>query len=257
MDGVLDADNDLLPQIEPAIGRPLVWYKTTLSCFRLSELVDYYRDEGWNVRPLLVIRDLRRVWASLLTKPYARNGVTAEDPPLRLRIRRFVEDWQTALRRNWPTIRYESFIAAPQRTLEETCRQLELPWDDAMLRWPKTQADLADAQWGNETFRLTRGGGLLETLGEGRKRSQPPTIPPGDLSWLEREFRQFNIENGYPLVFRAAEMLASSLADSRPTFRASRRYDWETKRKPVRWLLSRLGLPYRKLIERRSWKRAA
>ena len=38
MDGMLDADNDLLPQIDPAIGRPLVWYKTTLSCFRLSEL---------------------------------------------------------------------------------------------------------------------------------------------------------------------------------------------------------------------------
>ncbi len=257
MDGILDADNDLLPQIDPAIGRPLVWYKTTLSCFRLSELVDYYRDEGWEVRPLLVIRDLRRVWASLLTKPYARNGLTAEDPPLRLRIRRFVEDWQTALRRGWATIRYESLVEEPQRTLENVCRHLELPWDDSMLRWPKRTEDIADAQWGNETFRSTCGQGLIETLARGRKRSQSPTIPPGDLDWLQREFRQFNIENGYPLVLRSAEMLATSIADSTPTFRATRRYDWETKRKPVRWLLSRLGVPYQKLIDRRTWKRAA
>src|SRR3954453_17075932 len=94
--GVLDADNDLLPAIDERLARPFAWYKTTISCFRLSEIAQYYRDSGWDVRTLLVLRDLRTVWASLHKKSYGRNGITAEDPPLRLRIRRFIEDWRNA-----------------------------------------------------------------------------------------------------------------------------------------------------------------
>ena len=80
--GVLDADNDLLPAIDPRLAQPFAWYKTTISCFRLSEIAEHYRDAGWNVRTLLVLRDLRAVWASLRGKSYGRNGITAEDPPL-------------------------------------------------------------------------------------------------------------------------------------------------------------------------------
>src|SRR3954470_4652356 len=94
--GVLDADNDLLPALDPALARPFAWYKTTISSFRLSEIAQHYRDAGWDVRTLLVLRDLRAVWASLHNKSYGRNGITAEAPPLRLRIRRFIEDWRTA-----------------------------------------------------------------------------------------------------------------------------------------------------------------
>mgnify|MGYP002684367817 CR=1 FL=1 len=85
-DGVLDGDNDLLPALDEQLARPIAWYKTTVCCFRLSEIAQHYRDAGWNVRTLLVLRDLRAVWASLRTKPYGRNGITAEDPPLRLRV---------------------------------------------------------------------------------------------------------------------------------------------------------------------------
>jgi hypothetical protein len=35
MNGVLDADNDILPSISPDLGQPHVWYKTTISSFRL------------------------------------------------------------------------------------------------------------------------------------------------------------------------------------------------------------------------------
>ncbi len=59
--GVLDADNDLLPALDPRLARPVAWYKTTVSCFRLSEIAQHYRDAGWNVRTLLILRDLRRV----------------------------------------------------------------------------------------------------------------------------------------------------------------------------------------------------
>ncbi len=47
MDGVLDGEYDLLPRIELSLGKPLAWCKTTVSCFRLSELVRHYEDEGW------------------------------------------------------------------------------------------------------------------------------------------------------------------------------------------------------------------
>src|SRR5581483_6442587 len=94
MNGYFDANNDILKDILPTIGQPHVWYKTTISCFRLTELIAYYEDAGWDVYPILVIRDVRKVWNSLVRKKYGKNGTTAEDPPLRLRFRRFKEDWQ-------------------------------------------------------------------------------------------------------------------------------------------------------------------
>ena len=60
-DGVLDAENDLLPALDSRLARPFAWYKTTISCFRLSEVADHYRDAGWDVRTLLVLRDPRAV----------------------------------------------------------------------------------------------------------------------------------------------------------------------------------------------------
>ena len=88
MNGFLDADHDLLRDIPQDIGTPLAWFKMTISCFRLSEMAAHYEDAGWDVRPLLIVRDVRHVWNSLCRKPYGRNGTTAEDPPLRARMRR-------------------------------------------------------------------------------------------------------------------------------------------------------------------------
>src|SRR3954469_10371265 len=135
--GVLDADNDLLPALDPGLASPFAWYKTTISCFRLSEIAQYYRDSGWDVRTLLVLRDLRTVWASLHKKPYGPNGIPAEDPPLRLRMRRFIEDWRNAPACGTVLLRYEDFVTSPISTLQYVCTQLGLPWDTAMLTWPK------------------------------------------------------------------------------------------------------------------------
>src|SRR5688572_13748950 len=60
MDGVLDARNDILPDM-PKLTTPLAWCKMTISCFRLSEMAAFFADEGWDVRPMLVMRDLRAV----------------------------------------------------------------------------------------------------------------------------------------------------------------------------------------------------
>ena len=125
-DGVLDADNDLLPAIDPRLARPFAWYKTTISSFRLSEIAQHYRDAGWDVRTLLVLRDLRAVWASLRKKPYGRNGITAEDPPLRLRVRRFFDDWRTA-----------QATGAATTSLRRLCRHADRRFATSVRRtWP-------------------------------------------------------------------------------------------------------------------------
>ena len=113
MDGVLDADNDLLPFLDPRLGNPYAWYKTNVGSFRMSELVRHYGDLGWDVYPLLVVRDLRDLWASLVGEAYTANGITAEDPPLRMRLRRFAEDCRDFARTGWPIIKYETLIATP------------------------------------------------------------------------------------------------------------------------------------------------
>jgi hypothetical protein len=252
MDGVLDATFDLLPPLDPALGRPLAWYKTTIACFRLCELADHYRDQGWEVHPLLVVRDVREVWASLIKKEYGSNGITAEDPPLRMRLRRFLDDWRQFRAQSWPTLQYEALLAQPRRTLAAACDELGLPWDEAMFAWPKRPAEIADCQWGNQTFWNTRTANLADTLASYAKQAKRVQMPAMDLAWLEDEFREFNAANGYPLHLElpAGDMPASPP----PSFLATRRYQWETARKPVRRLLSMLGFQNRALIERRSVK---
>jgi hypothetical protein len=258
--GVLDADNDLLPAIDDRLARPCAWYKTTISCFRLSEIAEHYRDAGWNVRTLLVLRDLRAVWASLREKPYGRNGITAEDPPLRLRVRRFIDDWRTMRANGGATLRYEDFVAEPTATLQQACAALGLPWDVSMLTWPKGSERIADRRNGNGSFWMSRGADLMSSIGRFRERRGQPQLPAGDLQWLETEFRDFNEANGYPLSLplstEAIDILDGGFLAA-PSFEVTRRYKWETAQKPFRWLLAQFGRRNTTLIERRSWKRAA
>lgn len=258
-DGVLDADNDLLPALDQRLARPIAWYKTTVCCFRLSEIAQHYRDAGWNVKTLLVLRDLRAVWASLRTKPYGRNGITAEDPPLRLRLRRFIEDWHDTHAARTASLRYEDFVANPVDCLQRACVQLALPWDAAMLNWPKAPEHIADCRNGNESFWATRGADLVRSLGQFRQQRPLERIPESDLNWLESEFRDYNRANGYPesISFVEACDAAPEFHSCEPSFEVTRRYRWETAQRPFRWLLAQLGQRNTTLIERRSWKRAA
>ena len=244
MDGVLDGEYDLLPRIAPDLGRPLTWCKTTISSFRLSELISHYEDEGWTVSPLLVIRDVRDTWASLLVKPYGLNGFTAEDPPLRLRFRRFKEDWELFRTKGWPILRYESLLEKHEKTLRETCRRLALPWDDSMVHWTKRASQIADASRGSESFRQTQGRNLAETLARYSAQKKKETfIGGGDLAWLEDEFQAFNAENGYPIHVAACAEANDHSSAPICNFQELRRYRWELQRKPIRWLLNSLGVP--------------
>jgi len=66
MNGTLDGDTDLVPLPPPAVEMPFLWYKTTISCFTLGEQVAVLEDAGYTVRPLLMVRDVRAVWMSLM-----------------------------------------------------------------------------------------------------------------------------------------------------------------------------------------------
>jgi len=257
MDGVLDAEHDLLPRISPNLGRPLAWCKTTVSSFRLSELVSHYEDEGCTVSPLLIVRDVRDTWASLLSKPYGMNGFTAEDPPLRLRFRRFKEDWELSRARGWPILRYESLLENHETILRETCWQLALPWDDSMVNWTKSAKEIADSTRGSKSFRETRGQNLAETLA--LYSAQPKKavfIAGGDLAWLEDEFQAFNREQGYSLRVAGYAEAGDQSSARMCSFQELRRYRWELQRRPIRWLLNSVGVPDRSL-DSRFLKKAA
>jgi hypothetical protein len=254
---VLDADNDLLPALDLRLARPVAWYKTTISSFRLSEIAQHYRDAGWDVRTLLVLRDLRAVWASLRKKSYGRNGITAEDPPLRLRLRRFIEDWRNAAATGTVLLRYEDFVKAPENALQQVCGQLGLAWDPAMIAWPKEAERIADRRNGNGSFWNSRGMNLLETLAQYQGKPEQQALPNTELEWLESEFRDFNKVSGYPLHWTVGMSEDSTQGVNEPRFEVTRRYKWETAQKPFRWLLSQFGRPNTSLIERRSRKRAA
>lgn len=194
-DGVLDARNDLLPDL-PVVSTANLFCKITISSFRMTEMVEHYVDEGWDVRPLLIVRDVRAVFNSLMSKTYGNNGTTAEEPPLRMRMRRFKADWEY-FRSRCPVLSYEEMLASPEATLKGCCTQLGLPWDDAMMSWPKEKEELADPGHGSPTFRKSRGESFTDTVKPSLANVRVDRIPPEDLVWLEEEFAEFNRACGY------------------------------------------------------------
>ncbi len=240
MNGVLDGENDVLPALPLDMGTPLAWYKTTIASFQLRELAVHVAALGWKVRPLLVVRDVRAAWASLSRKRYVRNGTTAEDPPIRIRLLRFLHDWHHFRDAGLPILQYEQLVAAPERTLQNACRALQLPWDDAMVHWPKSLQQIVGHRNGSPTFHALRGTNLIESLRPAKSSAPTGLIAPTDLEWLEETFAEFNDAMGYP--DRRPELAAphrSSCAP--PDFRRTRRVRWELRRKPIRSLFWALG----------------
>ena len=225
MDGVFDARNDVLPAV-PAVATPRAWCKITISSFRYSEMQGYYEDDGWSVHPLLVVRDVRAVFNSLLGKHYGSNGITAEEPPLRMRLRRFKEDWELFRSRGWPVIRYETLVNEPVQTLRTTCEGLNIPWDDGMVSWPKKKEQFAAPAHGSPTFRASLGAASNFTDAVNPKLAELKTrnIPPGDLEWMEREFAEFNRAMNYPEHAPRAESAAADAPRAVPRWENTRRY---------------------------------
>jgi hypothetical protein len=267
MDGILDADYDVLPRIPAQLSTPLAWCKFTIASFRFSEVASHLEDEGWRIKPLLVVRDVRAVFNSLVNKTYGRNGTTADDPPIRLRLRRFHEDWRLFRDRGWPMMRYEDFAAEPLRALRDACAALGLPWDEAMATWPKPLERIAVPDNGNVTFTQTRGVSLQESMKPTLAGMKTENVPRADLNWMERHFADMNAAMNYPAHVepQAKESLPERLA---PAFENTRRHKrLERKlRHERRWrFFSSAGQSLRTLFmgasapakERRSTRRSA
>ena len=238
MDGVFDANSDIICTVPGGIDTAYIWYKLTISGFRLCEHIKCVEDEGYHVRPLLVVRDVRTTWASLSNKSYGRNGTTAEDPPLRLRMRRFLEDWNTFQNNDWPIIQYEKFVQLPEQTLLRTCEGLDIPWDPAMITWPKTPDNVTNLHHGNISFLNSKEGGLLNTLRPEMVNNIRHPIPVQDLEWLDSEFSEFNQAHGYP---PHRDIPKDSVDRLVPGFEVTRRFKWRLRQKPLRQLLYKMG----------------
>jgi hypothetical protein len=97
---------------------------------------------------------------------------------------------------------------------------------------------------------------LISTVGSYQQTESKP-IPAVDLEWLEREFREFNERNGYSV--RRPDLATGEFRDKRlaPSYEVTRRYRWEVRHKPLRWLLATLGFGQRYGVKRRAQRSAA
>ncbi|MBK9029070.1 MAG: class I SAM-dependent methyltransferase [Propionivibrio sp.] len=166
LDGVLDMDNAQIHQDFSRVTTDSVWLKMTIGSFRLAELAAMFEAQGWEVRPLLIKRNLTSVVGSLRGKPYGFDGVTGEEPPLCIRLQRYLADLDTAKAKGWPIIDYERLIASPREELAQACSTLGLPWDEGMMTWQKSEASIAYTANGNPTFIDSKQGkaDLLSTI---------------------------------------------------------------------------------------------
>ena len=199
--GVLDMPHDEVQVRFDAVVEPVVWCKMTVGAFRWQDVHALYRDLGWDPEPLLVVRDVRAVFVSLMKKNYGFNGTTAEQPPLRVRFRRFLEDWQLFQARRWPILKFEDLLRDGIATLQKTCDALRLSWDEGMVLWPKRLSDIAYVNAANNrTFKESVAKGTLAaaTLGD-KTRADLDSLPQSELEWLEAAFSSYNESHGYPL----------------------------------------------------------
>jgi hypothetical protein len=229
MDGVLDARFDMVP-VMPAV-QSQHWLKFTIAAFRFKEVMEHFEDEGWCVKPLLVVRDMRSVFNSLIKKEYGKNGTTAEDPPIRMRLRRFFEDWQLFREKGWPMLRFESLVADGAPVLQSACQQMDLPWDEGMIHWKKDESDIAAAGYGNETFLINLNTSLEQSIDPTKQGVATQNIPPADLEWMERQFAEFNKAMDYPE--HVAPQGPPSPQRAIPDFQFTRRYARIARQRPV------------------------
>ena len=182
---------------------------------------------------------MRQVWASLQNKPYGRNGITAEDPPLRLRFRRFLRSWEYALEHHVPVLKFEHFVQQAETELKKLCVALDLPWHQDMLEWPKAAEAISDTRHGNAAFRAAPKNNLHTALNPEILHRPLAPMHQQDLAWLDEQFAQYNQMLGYPAQLDTINTLPGR---AEPDWALSRRRAWRLRQKPWRYLLHKLGL---------------
>lgn len=242
-DGVLDMPNDVIQTSFEKAKEPVLWVKQTVGSFRWLDVCETYRDLGWEPEPLLVVRDARATYASLRNKFYGINGTTAEDPPFRMRFRRFLRDWELFRENGWPIMKFEDFVREPRAVLKRACAELSLPWDEGMISWPKKPSEISYVRTGklNETFEKSFGrGGLAAAKLDDRAGLRIESLPVSELEWLEEAFSEYNGFHGYPKKVPPQKEMPAAMTAPSYEYTARAWYYGENER---------LNVEYWKLVE--------
>lgn len=240
--GVLDQYHDRLVEVaDLAADVPHLWCKMTIASFTLHECAAYLSWEGFTPRPLLLVRDVRAVWNGLAAKPYGRNGTTAEDPPLRLRLLRFLDDWRRAREAGVPIVRFEDLLATPRPVLTGLVEALGLPWDEAMLDWsgPRPRSKPVT---GSRSFLASAGRGFADSIDPNAGELDVSRIARADLDWIDENFAEFHRVLGYvPHVSHDVRETSRPGRDA-PNLRATRYFRRNRFKLRVKSSLQRAGL---------------
>jgi hypothetical protein len=227
--GVLDMPSDVVRTSFDKVKEPILWCKMTIASFRWLDLFELYHDLGFNPEPFLVVRDMRTTYASLMKKSYGYNGTTAEDPPLRMRFRRFYQDWQLFKQNDWPIFKYEDLIEKEGSALQDVCQKLSLAWDESMISWPKKSNDLAYVGKLNKTFAASMDKGSFKKAKlKSKARISISGLAKSELEWLEETFREFTEFHDYPKNVSYPEGDEHPETLDRPRFEGTAR-DWVYK----------------------------
>jgi hypothetical protein len=228
--GVLDTPSDVIQPAFERVKEPIVWVKMTIASFRWLDICETYGDLGWEPEPLLVVRDVRAAYSSLMKKKYGVNGTTAEDPPLRMRFRRFLQDWELFRTNGWPIFKFEDLIQEHRVALMRVCADLSLPWDEGMILWPKKPSLIA---YGKENYskdmlqdtfeRSIEGGHLAAAMLQEKAEIRIDKLPLSELEWLEEKFSAYNDFHNYP------KRISPKLQEKAPIRMPAPRYEGTTR----------------------------
>ena len=198
LNGVLDMPFDYIQTDFSSVKERSLWVKMTVASFSWHDLAAVYRQIGYEVIPVLVVRNPYRVWHSLIKKSYGRNSITAEDPPIIIRFRRFLDDWNQFKQNSWPIVCTEKFVRNPRMELRKVFKDIDLSWSDDCIEWPKEPEAIAYAGEANQTFLKNLKQNLSESIDlTSFVSSASLTIPGCAEQWITNNMKQYLTEYGY------------------------------------------------------------
>ncbi|NCP65365.1 MAG: sulfotransferase [Paraglaciecola sp.] len=248
LDGILDMASDRIEVNFDKVKTPITWVKMTTIAFRWEEVAEVYKTLGYDVVPLLIVRNPFDAWASLKNKWYGLNGVTAEDPPLLLRFRRFFNDWQLFKDNAWPIIQYEDFLLDPEKVLRTACQQLNISFDPQMLEAGQDLNSIAYVSESNESFVKHLQQGPDKRLNESVK-----SLEKSEHDWIASALAALNDSYAYSNKHRVLADVAHALA---PNAFDSRRYLGFGRRVLERKVSSKLLslMPHLQMKQQTGWQ---
>lgn len=228
--GVLDVSHDIIQTSFEKVSETILWVKMTIGAFRWLDVYEIYCDLGWRPEPLLVVRDVRVAYSSLMKKDYGFSGTTAEQPPLRMRFRRFLRDWELFRSNGWSIIKYEDFMQDERAVLMKMCDAMALPWDEGMITWPKKLSEIAYVGDPNKTFAKSIGKGSLAAAKlRDKTQIRIDGLSKSELEWLEETFSAYNQFFDYPKKVQHSAIGKNSVSMAPASFIGTGRHWYYTE----------------------------